>query len=110
AGAGVSDRATPLVDAAALSPIVAFEDVSFSYPGGRRAAHEGLTFEVKAGERVGIVGPSGAGKSTVARLLLRFYDPDRGRVTIGGPVIRDRTLDPTPRPTPRLRPATHLFP
>src|SRR5215470_8486332 len=53
----VSDRATPLLDAAALSPIVAFEDVSFSYPGGRRAAHEGLAFEVKAGERVGIVGP-----------------------------------------------------
>src|SRR5262245_6638364 len=89
----VSDRATPLVDAAALSPIVAFEDVSFSYPGGRRAAHEGLTFEVKAGERVGIVGPSGTGKSTVARLLLRFYDPDRGRVTIGGRDIRDLTLD-----------------
>src|SRR5499433_2985872 len=89
----VSDRATPLLDAAALSPIVAFEDVSFSYPGGRRAAHEGLTFEVKAGERVGIVGPSGAGKSTVARLLLRFYDPDRGRVTIGGRDIRDLTLD-----------------
>ena len=89
----VSDRATPLLDAAALSPIVAFEDVSFSYPGGRRAAHEGLTFEVKAGERVGIVGPSGAGKSTVARLLLRFYDPDRGRVTIGGRDISDLTLD-----------------
>src|SRR5215469_15211470 len=89
----VSDRATPLLDAAALSPIVAFEDVSFSYPGGRRVAHEGLTFEVKAGERVGIVGPSGAGKSTVARLLLRFYDPDRGRVTIGGRDIRDLTLD-----------------
>ena len=89
----VSDRATPLLDAAALSPIVAFEGVSFSYPGGRRAAHEGLSFEVKAGERVGIVGPSGAGKSTVARLLLRFYDPDRGRVTIGGRDIRDLTLD-----------------
>jgi len=39
------------------------------------------------------VGPSGAGKSTVARLLLRFYDPERGRVTIGGRDIRDLTLD-----------------
>jgi len=89
----VSDRATPLLDAASLSPIVAFEDVRFSYPGGRRVAHDGLSFEVKAGERVGIVGPSGAGKSTVARLLLRFYDPERGRVTIGGRDIRELTLD-----------------
>jgi ATP-binding cassette subfamily C protein CydCD len=89
----VSDRPTPLLDASSLSPIVAFEEVAFSYPGGRRAAHDGLSFEVKAGERVGIVGPSGAGKSTVARLLLRFYDPERGRVTIGGRDIRDLTLD-----------------
>ena len=89
----VADRATPLLDAGSLSPMVAFEDVRFSYPGGRRVAHDGLTFEVKAGERVGIVGPSGAGKSTVARLLLRFYDPEVGRVTIGGRDIRDLTLD-----------------
>jgi ATP-binding cassette, subfamily B, bacterial len=89
----VRDRVSPLLDAASLSPMVAFEDVRFSYPGGRRVAHDGLSFEVKAGERVGIVGPSGAGKSTVARLLLRFYDPERGRVTIGGRDIRDLTLD-----------------
>src|SRR6266478_1554789 len=89
----VRDRETPLLDAATLAPSVAFEGVSFSYPGGRRVAHDGLSFEVKAGERVGIVGPSGAGKSTVARLLLRFYDPEAGRVTIGGRDIRDLTLD-----------------
>ena len=89
----VTDRAAPLHDAGSLSPMVAFEDVRFSYPGGRRVAHDGLSFEVKAGERVGIVGPSGAGKSTVARLLLRFYDPEAGRVTIGGRDIRDLTLD-----------------
>ena len=89
----VSDPPAPLLDAGALVPTVAFEGVTFSYPGGRRAAHDGLSFEVKAGERVGIVGPSGAGKSTVARLLLRFYDPERGRVSIGGRDIRDLTLD-----------------
>ncbi|MBI3108307.1 MAG: ABC transporter ATP-binding protein [Candidatus Rokubacteria bacterium] len=89
----VRDRETPLCDAASLAPAVTFEGVTFSYPGGRRAAHEGLSFEVAAGERVGIVGPSGAGKSTIARLLLRFYDPERGRVTIGGRDLRDLTLD-----------------
>jgi ATP-binding cassette subfamily C protein CydCD len=89
----VRDRETPLCDAASLAPSVTFEGVTFSYPGGRRAAHESLSFEVTAGERVGIVGPSGAGKSTIARLLLRFYDPERGRVTIGGRDLRDLTLD-----------------
>jgi ATP-binding cassette subfamily B protein len=89
----VRDRETPLCDAASLAPAVTFEGVTFSYPGGRRAAHDGLSFEVTAGERVGIVGPSGAGKSTIARLLLRFYDPERGRVTIGGRDLRDLTLD-----------------
>ena len=89
----VRDRAAPQLDASALAPTVAFESVTFSYPGDRRAAHDGLSFEVKAGERVGIVGPSGAGKSTVARLLLRFYDPERGRVAIGGHDLRELTLD-----------------
>src|SRR3989449_3679020 len=89
----VRDRETPLLDAATLAPSVTFEGVTFSYPGGRQPAHDGLSFEVKAGERVGIVGTSGAGKSTVARLLLRFYDPERGRVLIGGHDIHDLTLD-----------------
>ncbi len=71
---------------------VAFEDVTFLYPGGRRPAHAGVTFRVRPGERVGIVGPSGSGKSTVARLLLRFYDPARGRVLIGGRELRELSL------------------
>ena len=71
---------------------VAFEDVTFLYPGGRRPAHAGVTFRVRPGERVGIVGPSGSGKSTVARLLLRFYDPERGRVLIGGRDLRELSL------------------
>ncbi len=89
----VRDSERPLLDTTALAPTVTFEGVTFSYPGGRRAAHDDLSFEVKAGERVGIVGPSGAGKSTVARLLLRFYDPERGRVMMGGCDLRDLTLD-----------------
>ena len=71
---------------------VAFEDVTFSYPGGRRPAHAGIRFAVRPGERVGIVGASGSGKSTVARLLLRFYDPEGGRVTIGGRDLRELSL------------------
>jgi ATP-binding cassette subfamily B protein len=75
-----------------LLPTIAFEDVHFAYPGGRDAAHDGLSFNVAAGEKIGIVGPSGSGKSTVARLLLRLFDPQRGTVRIGGHDLR--TLDP----------------
>jgi ATP-binding cassette subfamily B protein len=75
-----------------LIPTIAFEDVHFAYPGGRGAAHDGLSFTVGAGDKIGIVGPSGSGKSSVARLLLRLFDPQGGRVLIGG---RDlKTLDP----------------
>ncbi len=81
----------PLVAVSATAGI-AFEDVRFSYPGGRGAAHDDLSFTVRAGEKIGIVGPSGSGKSSVARLLLRLFDPQSGRVLIGG---RDlKTLDP----------------
>src|SRR5438876_254978 len=75
-----------------LLPTIAFEDVYFAYPGGRGAAHDRLSFTVAAGEKIGIVGPSGSGKSSVARLLLRLFDPQRGTVRIGGQDLK--TLDP----------------
>jgi ATP-binding cassette subfamily C protein CydCD len=84
---------TPRVDAARLPATIAFENVTFSYPGAPRAAHERLSFSVGVGERVGIVGPSGSGKSTVAKLLLRLYDPQHGRVLLGGHDLRDLTFD-----------------
>ena len=76
-----------------LVPTVEFERVVFAYPGGRQPAHEGLSFAVGAGERVGVVGPSGAGKSTIARLLLRLYDPQSGRVLVGGQDVRHLRVD-----------------
>jgi ATP-binding cassette subfamily B protein len=75
-----------------LKPTIAFEAVGFAYPGRRGDAHTSLTFEIAAGETVGIVGPSGAGKSTILRLLLRQHDPQAGTIRIGGHDIR--TLDP----------------
>jgi len=71
-----------------LDPVVAFDNVTFTYPSGRRAAHAALSFEVAAGERVGFVGASGAGKSTIVKLLLRFFDPDSGNVQVGGHDLR----------------------
>jgi ATP-binding cassette, subfamily C, bacterial CydCD len=90
--------AKPLVSDRAPGPEptdagVAFEGITFAYPGARRPAHVELSFHVRPGERVAIVGPSGSGKSTIARLLLRFHDPDRGRVAIGGRDLRELSLE-----------------
>ncbi len=82
-------RAVPL---GAIQADIAFENVDFAYPGGRKAAHLGLSFSIDAGERVGIVGPSGSGKSSIVRLLLRLHDPQGGTIRIGGHDLR--TLDP----------------
>jgi ATP-binding cassette subfamily B protein len=68
---------------------VSFDNVSFAYPTRPDAsAVDGVSFSVKAGEKVAIVGPSGAGKSTLFHLLLRFYDPASGMITIDGVPIR----------------------
>ena len=92
-----------------LSPTVSFKDVSFAYPGGRRAAHEGLSFTVNAGERVGFVGPSGVGKSSIVRLLLRFYDPDNGTVKIGGHDLKDLSFDDIRAQIAVVNQDTYLF-
>jgi ATP-binding cassette, subfamily B, bacterial len=72
---------------------VAFTNVRFAYPSRTQApVLDGISFTVRAGERVAIVGPSGAGKSTVFHLLLRFYDPAAGAVTFDG--VRTDRADP----------------
>ncbi|WP_436912082.1 ABC transporter ATP-binding protein [Halosimplex marinum] len=63
---------------------VAFESVSFSYPGTDERVLDGVDFTVEPGATVGIVGSTGAGKSTLVKLLLRFYEPDSGAVRVDG--------------------------
>lgn len=69
-------------------PGVAFEGVTFSYPGGRRPAVHQVSFRVAPGERVAVVGRSGSGKSTLVWLLQRLYDPQEGRVLVGDVDVR----------------------
>lgn len=89
----IAPPAEPLPLPHPLKGDIAFENVDFAYPARREqtALHD-LSLEIKAGETIAVVGPSGAGKSTLIALLLRFYDPVAGRITVDGVDIRD--LDP----------------
>jgi ATP-binding cassette, subfamily B, bacterial len=75
--------ASPVPLPAAIDSID-FDHVTFTYPGGTEPAVEGLDLHIHGGELVALVGENGAGKSTLVKLLLRFYDPDRGAVRVGG--------------------------
>ena len=68
---------------------IEFRDVTFHYPGGTEPALQRLNLTIKQGELVALVGENGAGKSTLIKLLLRFYDVDRGSVRVGGVDVRE---------------------
>lgn len=70
---------------------IEFKNVSFHYP-GTEAGVKQISFEVAAGKIIALVGPSGSGKSTLINLMLRFYEPQSGTITIDGTEIRDVTL------------------
>jgi len=67
---------------------VEFCDVDFSYPQGKEGALRDFNLEIQPGESVALVGSSGAGKTTIVKLLMRFYDVDKGKIMIGGHDIR----------------------
>ncbi|PHP67357.1 multidrug ABC transporter ATP-binding protein [Zhengella mangrovi] len=69
---------------------IRFEDVTFHYGKGKGVI-DGLTLDIRPGEKVALVGPSGAGKTTVVHLLLRLFDVEGGRITLDGTDIRDLT-------------------
>ena len=82
---------------------IEFDSVNFRYPGGRkrkaqannkkkRLALSKISFEVGPGEVLALVGPSGSGKSTLTKLLLRFYDPNRGSISLDGHDLKDLSL------------------
>jgi ATP-binding cassette, subfamily B, bacterial len=71
---------------------IEFDDVTFRYPGGTEPAVAGLSLHIQEGELMALVGENGAGKSTLVKLLLRFYDADRGSVRVGGVDVKE--MDP----------------
>jgi ATP-binding cassette subfamily B multidrug efflux pump len=70
---------------------IAFENVTFAYVEGEPVLKD-VSFRIEPGQRVGIVGATGSGKTTIINLLLRFYDVQQGRITIGGVDIREWDL------------------
>ncbi|HEY4253569.1 MAG TPA: ABC transporter ATP-binding protein, partial [Roseomonas sp.] len=112
----VVEREQPLVTDGDQEPAaptggsaIGFEALGFTYPGRARPALAGLDLAVPAGRTVALVGPSGAGKSTVANLLLRFWDPQQGRVTLDGVDLRRLTLDGLRRHVALVAQDTYLF-
>jgi ATP-binding cassette subfamily C protein CydC len=87
----VRDPATP-APPPAWPFAIALEDVRARYPGGAPVLTD-VSLRLEPGERVALLGPSGAGKTTIVNVLLRFLDPDAGRVTIGGRNLRDYRQD-----------------
>jgi ATP-binding cassette, subfamily B, bacterial MsbA len=75
----------------ALTRSLVFENIDFSYQPEKQVLG-GVSLAIQAGETIAIVGPNGCGKSTLLQLVLRFYDPQQGRITIDGTDIRDVKL------------------
>jgi ATP-binding cassette subfamily B multidrug efflux pump len=89
--------------------VLRFEDVHFTYPGASVPALNGISFEARPGQTIGIVGAPGSGKSTLAHLIPRFYDVTSGKVTIDGQDVRDVTLQSLRRAVAVVQQDTFLF-
>ncbi len=111
----LTDRRAAIADPPAPRPApawpfaLALEDVRARYPGQDRPALDGFTLRLDPGERVALVGPSGAGKTTVTNLLLRFLDPEAGRLTLAGHDLRDYRLTDVRRAVAVAGQTAHLF-
>jgi ATP-binding cassette subfamily B protein len=89
----VVDPPKPMPAPYPLSQAIRFEDITFYYPGAHRAVLNDFSLTIPASRIVALVGANGAGKSTLLKLLCRFYDPQRGRITIDGIDIRELSIN-----------------
>lgn len=106
----VSDPPAPVhATPGQTSPTVSFQAVSFGYNDGERSAITDLSLHIAPGERVALVGRSGAGKSTIVALLLRFFDPQQGLITLAGQDLRAYSLTSMRRMFAVVSQDTYLF-
>jgi len=106
--AAVSDPAAPL-PFPRWPFTIAFEQVRARYPRRQRPALDGLNFRLDPGERVALVGTNGAGKTTIVNLMLRFLDPESGRVTLAGQELRAYAAQDIRRAIAVAGQDSHLF-
>jgi thiol reductant ABC exporter CydC subunit len=97
------------ISSGAVPPAIEFDDVTFAYHPDEPPVLRDLSFYVQPGETVALVGPSGAGKSTCVSLLLRFWDPNRGAIRLGGIDLRDFPLDDLRRRIAIVQQDNYLF-
>jgi ABC-type multidrug transport system fused ATPase/permease subunit len=88
---------------------IALEHVWARYPQGSRDVLEDVSLRLEPGERVALVGPSGAGKTTVVNLMLRFLDPERGRVTVAGRALSEYRQEDVRSAIAVVGQESHLF-
>ena len=115
----VHDEPVPVADGAGVelsangagpaAPSIQFRDVVFSYGPGEPQALRNVSFSAEPGQTVALVGRSGAGKSTCANLLMRFWDPNQGRIELGGHDVREFSLDQLRQQVAMVTQDTYLF-
>ncbi|HKU95296.1 MAG TPA: thiol reductant ABC exporter subunit CydC [Vineibacter sp.] len=110
----LTNEPVPVTDGPGVPPRagavpLSLEGVSFTYPGQHRRALSDISVAIPAGKTVALVGTSGAGKTTTAQLLMRFWDCDQGRITMGGSDLRDYKLDELRRRIALVAQDTYLF-
>jgi ATP-binding cassette subfamily C protein CydC len=110
----IVDTPPPVVEPTAPSPVperfdIRFEGVCFTYPGADTPAISDIHLDVPEGSRAAVVGATGSGKSTLFNLLLRFWEPDRGTISLGGHSITSFRADDLRRSIAVVSQQTHLF-
>src|ERR1044071_8470257 len=113
----IKDEPIPVADGPGISlptangriPSVVFENTSFGYGPDQPQVLQDVSFGIEAGQTVALVGPSGAGKTTCAQLLLRFWDPTRGKILLEGKDLRAFKLDELRARMALVSQETYLF-
>ena len=106
-----SPAVTEPVSAQKTGPIqtIRFDRVTFSYEGQSQPVLRDFSLEIKKGEKIGLMGESGAGKSTILRLLMRFWEPEKGNITINGIDLKEVSFSELYRRIAVLEQETFLF-